>query len=147
MNKLKELRQKAGWTQKEVAEKLKTSRVNYNRYELGTGEPDIEMLKNMSKVFNVSIDFIVGNENQNVIDLSNLSNIRKELLFDVLNLDDFDCYEKYQSKLEYEKWKEENPEKAEEQRQFEMEEKAKKIEERQKEIEHFKKLFNKQNKN
>ena len=84
MKNLKVLRQKAKMTQQQVSELLNTSRVNYNRYELGTSEPDIEMLKRLSKVFNVSIDFLVDNQNEFTIDLSNLSNTKKELIFSAL---------------------------------------------------------------
>ena len=104
MKNLKVLRQKAKMTQQQVSELLNTSRVNYNRYELGTSEPDIEMLKRLSKVFNVSIDFLVDNQNEFTIDLSNLSNTKKELILTkinpILEATEFECFEMYQQMIE-----------------------------------------------
>ena len=59
--RLKELRIEKGVTQREVANAIGCSAVNYARYERGEREPDIFTLKLLSKYFKVSIDNIVGN--------------------------------------------------------------------------------------
>ena len=58
--KLKELREKLGYTQAYVADTLKISRVNYNRYEKGEREPDFETIKKIADFFNVSLDELIG---------------------------------------------------------------------------------------
>ena len=60
--RLKELRAEKGATQKEVAVAIGCSANNYARYERGEREPDIAILKSMSKFFGVSIDYILCNE-------------------------------------------------------------------------------------
>lgn len=57
---LKELRIKNNLTQQEIANLLKTNRVNYNRYELEKGEPDIKTLIKIADIYHVSIDELVG---------------------------------------------------------------------------------------
>lgn len=60
-NKLKELRQKNKRTQQELSDFLKISQSNYSKYEIGSIEPDIKTLLNLSKYYNVSIDYLLGN--------------------------------------------------------------------------------------
>lgn len=66
--KLKSARKNAGFTQEQLAEKLMISRQAVTKWESDKGLPDIENLKHLSKLLNVSIDYlIVSGEN---IDLS-----------------------------------------------------------------------------
>ena len=60
--RLKELRDGMGVTQQAVADAIFCSANAYSRYERGEREPDISMLKQLSKYFEVSIDYIVCNE-------------------------------------------------------------------------------------
>ena len=57
--KLKEARKNAGLTQTELAEKLCVSRQAITKWEAGNGIPDVENLKALSQVLNVSIDFLL----------------------------------------------------------------------------------------
>lgn len=58
---IREVREKANITQREAAELLGCSENAYGRYERGDRDPSIEMLKKMSRIFNVTIDYLVGN--------------------------------------------------------------------------------------
>ena len=58
-DKLKEARKNAGLTQTELAEKLCVSRQAVTKWEAGNGIPDVDNLKVISKVLNVSIDFLL----------------------------------------------------------------------------------------
>ena len=49
---IRERRQKMGLTQEEVAKKLGISQVAYGRYELGTREPNLELIFKISDVLN-----------------------------------------------------------------------------------------------
>lgn len=62
MEILKKLRKQNNYTQLEVAKLLGIQQKRYSTYETGATEPNIDMLKNFSKLYNVSIDYIVGNE-------------------------------------------------------------------------------------
>ncbi|WP_057768130.1 helix-turn-helix domain-containing protein [Cytobacillus praedii] len=57
--RLKELRGKR--TQEEIAELLDISRARYSHYENERSDPDQEMILKLSSVFNVSIDYLMGN--------------------------------------------------------------------------------------
>lgn len=59
---IKQLRQEKGLNQKEFGDMINLSQTSVAHYEAGTREPNIETLKNISKVFSESIDVIVGNQ-------------------------------------------------------------------------------------
>lgn len=63
--KLKMLRKENNLTQEELAEKLYVSRQAVTKWESGDGTPDIENLKQISELFNISIDELVK-EDKNV---------------------------------------------------------------------------------
>ncbi|AUJ23624.1 hypothetical protein CAI16_15050 [Virgibacillus dokdonensis] len=64
-NRLKFLRKQRDLKQEDVAKSLGISRARYSHYENNHVEPDIEMLKNLSQFYNVSIDYLVGNSIKN----------------------------------------------------------------------------------
>jgi len=56
---LKEVRENAGLTQEQFAEKLDISRQAVSKWERGLSMPDIENLMYISDIFNVSLDTII----------------------------------------------------------------------------------------
>lgn len=60
--KLIELRKENNYTQQYVANYLKIDRSNYSKYELGKLEINPEMLIALSKLYDVSTDYILGLE-------------------------------------------------------------------------------------
>lgn len=60
--KLQELRKQNGLTQEELAKKLFVSRTAVSKWESNRGYPGIESLKNISKLFSVSLDDLLSNE-------------------------------------------------------------------------------------
>lgn len=87
--KLKELRKQHNMTQEQLAEKLYVSRTAISKWESGKGYPNIESLKNISKIFSVSIDDLLSNnELLQVAESENKSNISKlsSLIFGILDL-------------------------------------------------------------
>ena len=61
MEKLIELRKNRNWTQQYIADRLGISRPTYTRYETGERDPDFDTLKKISNIFEVSIDYLLGN--------------------------------------------------------------------------------------
>ena len=59
---LRELRNRRGLKVNEVAKYLCCSHTTYSRYESGERVPSIDTLLKLSKLYHVSIDYIVGNE-------------------------------------------------------------------------------------
>lgn len=61
--RLKELRKVSGYTQQQIAEKLNVRQQSYMRYENGTGEPNLETVAAISKIFDVTVDYLLGLDN------------------------------------------------------------------------------------
>ncbi|MBR6012921.1 MAG: helix-turn-helix transcriptional regulator [Selenomonadaceae bacterium] len=57
--RLRELREKKGLSQREVAERIGVTRAAYNKYECGASKP-IRRLNMLSALFGVSADYILG---------------------------------------------------------------------------------------
>jgi transcriptional regulator with XRE-family HTH domain len=60
--KLQQYRKQSGLTQEQLAERLNISRTAVSKWESGRGFPNIEALKNLSKVFQVPIDDLLSGE-------------------------------------------------------------------------------------
>ncbi len=58
--RLKELRKEKGLSQSELAKMLGITQQSYARYELETSEPCFEMLVQISNVFDISCDYLLG---------------------------------------------------------------------------------------
>lgn len=80
--KLKMLRKESKLTQEQLAEKLNVSRQAITKWEVGDGVPDIENLKQISKVFNITIDELVKEEKNVQIEEKKKYNYIKELEID-----------------------------------------------------------------
>lgn len=139
MKNLKEIRIKQKMTQQYVASKLNITQSTYSGYEAGKYEPGIELLISMSNLFQVSIDYLLGNENNFSLNLSNMSSIKKEVLIYYYNQDEFEIYESWRIMKDKEEWEKQHPDEA-----YEIRNKI--YEERQKEKEHFEYIINKANK-
>lgn len=61
-DKLVQLRKKNGLSQLELAEALDVSRQAISKWELGTAIPTLENLVSLSKLYGVSVDYLVNDE-------------------------------------------------------------------------------------
>lgn len=61
MKRIAELRKAKHWNQIALALKLNVSQYLISAYETGRHQPSIDALKQMSKLFNVSVDYIIEN--------------------------------------------------------------------------------------
>lgn len=61
-DKLKELRKARGLSQEELSEVLDVSRQSISKYENGTAEPDLDKLAILVKFFDVSFDYLLGED-------------------------------------------------------------------------------------
>lgn len=59
---LRKIRKSAHMTQQYVADKIGVAKNTYCNWELGTREPDIMKIKALAKLFGVSVDYLVGME-------------------------------------------------------------------------------------
>lgn len=62
--RLKELRIERGLRQKDVAQLLNITQMSYSYYERGLREPEIALLIRLAELFNVSVDYLIENENE-----------------------------------------------------------------------------------
>ncbi|WP_373894413.1 helix-turn-helix domain-containing protein [Virgibacillus sp. CBA3643] len=62
--RLKNLREQHGYLQKYVADKLGIRSNTLSGYENGTRSPDPEMLVQLSKLYNVTTDYLLGKSDQ-----------------------------------------------------------------------------------
>ncbi len=60
--KLKDARKNAGLSQEQFAEKLSVSRSAVAKWEAGNGLPDVENLKAMAQLLDISIDYLLADE-------------------------------------------------------------------------------------
>lgn len=84
---LKMLRQNAGLTQKQLAERLWLSKATVSYYEQSIRYPSPEVLVKLSKVFHVSTDFLLGIEDKKqVLDVTDLTDEDIQFLEDTIVL-------------------------------------------------------------
>lgn len=67
-DKIKALRKEYNMTQSDLAQKLNVAQGSVAMWETDKRTPDVEMLKKLSTCFNVSVDYLIGNRNENNVD-------------------------------------------------------------------------------
>lgn len=102
--RLKWLRERLNISQKEMAERIGVSQQYYNKFEKGTGQPNLETLYKIRSVTEESIDFLIGYhfEDKKALDLYDFycdfrimrTNAEEMLEHAALNVDEFDHDEK-----------------------------------------------------
>ena len=91
MINLKELQKMSNNTIKETANNLNIAVSTYNNYLIGTREPDIAMIKKLANYFQVSTDYLLGNEMEDKLDLTSLTTEQKELVELIQKLNQDSC--------------------------------------------------------
>lgn len=61
--KLKEIRKRFGLSQESLAEIMNVSRQAITKWESDEGLPDVSNLQELSKVFNLTVDYLLNNDN------------------------------------------------------------------------------------
>lgn len=72
-SKIKELRDKRGWTQEMLGDMMGKSPQSISSYELGRQNPPADVLISLSSIFHVSIDELAGNTRGKTISVGNYS--------------------------------------------------------------------------
>lgn len=91
MNNLKAIRKIKNLTQEDVANKLNIARTTYQSYENGFNEMNYDILKKISKLFDVSIDYLLENECPNKLDLTALTDKQRKIIEIIQNLNNKNC--------------------------------------------------------
>lgn len=72
-DRLKELRNKLGYTQSDLAKKLSITRASVNAWEMGLSSPSTPFLVELSRLFHVTTDYLLGLDECITIRTDNLS--------------------------------------------------------------------------
>ena len=79
-NRLRELRERESISQNALANTLGITRDSVNAWEMGLSAPNAQSLVMLAKYFKVSIDYLLGLDNSEYIDISALNSTEKELV-------------------------------------------------------------------
>lgn len=84
---LKELRRRAGLTQKELADRLWLSKATVSYYEQSVRYPSPDVLVKISEIFHVSTDYLLGlEEKRQTLDVTDLPDEDVEFLRNAVEL-------------------------------------------------------------
>ncbi len=93
-NKITELRKNKGLSQAQLAQAVNASRDIIGKYERNDNSPSIEMALKIAKVFDVSVDYLLGEGKhanfdketlKRLADIENLDQNTRNVLFDVID--------------------------------------------------------------
>ena len=59
-NRIKEIREDKGYSQKDIAKLLNTTQQQYSKYELGIQIIPLEKINILANFYNTSIDYLIG---------------------------------------------------------------------------------------
>lgn len=84
-DKIKELRDDAGYSQSQLAKKLDVTRSSVNAWEMGISTPTTQYIVEIAKLFHVTTDYILGIENDKKITLDSYSHQEIKLINDLIH--------------------------------------------------------------
>ncbi len=82
---IRALREKAGYSQSELARRLTVTRSSVNAWESGLSAPTAAYIVDLAKLFHVTSDYILGLETTNHINLSGLTEQEVKILYSLLD--------------------------------------------------------------
>lgn len=85
--KIKTLRERAGITQAEFAQKLNMTRAGVNAWEIGISKPSVPKIKEIALLFGVSTDYILCMPENNTVSVDGLSDREIASIIEII-----DCY-------------------------------------------------------
>lgn len=79
--RIKFLREQKAYTQTELAKKLGITRSSVNAWEMGISVPSTQYIVELSNIFSVSTDYLLGVEKTSSIDISGLTEKDIEMIY------------------------------------------------------------------
>lgn len=82
--RIRQLREQAGYSQSMLAKKLDVTRSSVNAWEMGISAPTTQYLVAMAKLFHVSSDYMLGMESALQLSLDGYTPEETRLIFDLI---------------------------------------------------------------
>ena len=84
-DRIRYLREKNNMTQTDLANRLGISRSAVNAWEMSLSSPSITNIIEMSRIFNVSADYILSSTNRLLVDITELGNEERGLVIQLID--------------------------------------------------------------
>lgn len=82
--RIRQLREQAGYSQSMLAKKLDVTRSSVNAWEMGISSPTTQYVVAMAKLFHVSSDYMLGTESALQLSLDGYTPEETRLIFDLI---------------------------------------------------------------
>ena len=82
---IKSLRETAGLSQSALAKRLGVTRSSVNAWEMGLSIPTAKSIVELSQLFHVSTDYLLGLNNTQAIYIDRLSQEEKQILYSLIH--------------------------------------------------------------
>lgn len=82
---IKSLRETAGLSQSALAKRLGVTRSSVNAWEMGLSIPTAQYIVELSQLFHVSTDYLLGLNNTRAIYIDRLSQEEKQILYSLIH--------------------------------------------------------------
>ena len=83
-DRIKKIRTENGLSQIEFGRKVGVSRTSVNAWEMGISAPSLVMLMEMSRLFKVSVDYILELENDFKISIGHLDEVERQMIVNMI---------------------------------------------------------------
>ncbi len=83
-DRIKNLRISCGMTQSDLARKLNITRSSVNAWEMGISTPSTTYVVELSQLFHVSTDYLLGLSSNVTLDVSHLTDKEIQLVYDLV---------------------------------------------------------------
>ncbi|WP_302662252.1 helix-turn-helix transcriptional regulator [uncultured Dysosmobacter sp.] len=84
-DKIRELRERAGYSQSELARRLSVTRSSVNAWESGLSAPTAVYIVELAKLFRVTSDYLLGLDTSLALTLSELTEEELHLIYSLLD--------------------------------------------------------------
>ena len=84
-NRLKELRKRSNFSQEQLAQQLGITKGMISSYETSMRMPSYHILLKISFLFNVSTDYLLGKNTNDMINITDLSEKQKSIICEIIN--------------------------------------------------------------
>ena len=83
-DRIKALREKAGYTQIQLSKILGITRSGVNAWEMGISVPSTQYIVELAQIFQVSTDYLLGVERTSAVSLSGLTDRDVQIVYDIV---------------------------------------------------------------